>query len=115
MHALRIYHKNAFAIWNLEHRNNLIEVALRDGKFTYCRSHIFNPLTTYYVFWCCLTLSVCYQLVQSVLKTGFVLAKKVLIGGGGWVSMGGCLGSGANTNLCKYHSPTLVGAPFLGL
>ena len=29
--------------------------------------------------------------------------------------MGGCLGSGANTNLCKYHSPTLVGAPFLGL
>ena len=34
MHALHIYHKNAFAIWNLEHRNNLIEVALRDGKFT---------------------------------------------------------------------------------
>ena len=35
-----------------------IEVALRDEKFTYCRSYIFNPLTTYDTFWHCLTLAV---------------------------------------------------------
>ena len=30
-------------------------------------------------------LATCYQLVQSVLKVGVVLAKKGGIGGGGWV------------------------------
>ena len=37
--------------------------------------HIFNPLTTDDAFWHCLTLAVCYRLVQGVLKIGFVLAK----------------------------------------
>ena len=70
-----------------------IEVILRDGKFIYCRPHLFNPLTTDDTFWCCLTLAVCYQLVQSVLKIVFVLAKKKGgIGGGRQVStQGGCL------------------------
>ena len=36
----------------------------------------FNPLTTDDAIWRCLTLAACYQLVQSVLKIGFVLAKK---------------------------------------
>ena len=53
-----------------------IEVPPRDGKFTYCRSHIFNSLTTDDTFWRCLTLTACYQLVQAVLKIGFVLAKR---------------------------------------
>ena len=34
---------------------------------------------------CHATLAACYHLTQSVLKIGFVLAKKV-VGGGGWVS-----------------------------
>ena len=47
----------------------------RDGKFTYCRP-VFNPLITVNAFWR-LTLGLCYQLVQSVVKVSFVLAKKV--------------------------------------
>ena len=35
-----------------------------------------NPLTTNDTIWCRLTLAACYQLAQSVLKIGFVLAKK---------------------------------------
>ena len=45
-------------------------------------NEVINPLITGYAFWCCLTLSACYQLVQSVLKIGFALAKKV-----GWVDL----------------------------
>ena len=41
--------------------------------------HIFNPLITDDAFWR-LTLAVCYQLVQSILKISFVLAKKVAKG-----------------------------------
>ena len=41
------------------------------------RHHGFvNPLTTNDAIWRRLTLAVCYQLVQSVLKIGFALAKK---------------------------------------
>ena len=73
-----------------------IEVTLRDRKFTYwyCGPHIFNPLTTDDAILCCLTLAIRYQLVQSVLKMGFVLAKKVRKGGGGGrvSTQGGCLG-----------------------
>ena len=48
-----------------------VEVALRDRKFTYCRPHIINLLTTNDAFFHCLTLvDTCYQL-------GFSLAKKV--------------------------------------
>ena len=36
-----------------------------------------NPLTTDDAFWRRLTLATCHQLAQSVLKIGFVLAKKV--------------------------------------
>ena len=54
-----------------------IEVALRDGEIYITVSHIFNPLTTDDALWHCLTLAVCYQLVQSVLKISFVLTKKV--------------------------------------
>ena len=65
------------------------EVGLRDRNFTYCRPYIFDPLTTDDAFWHCLTLAVlsvgascfedrlCYQLVQTVLKIGCVLAIKV--------------------------------------
>ena len=53
-----------------------INVAIRDRKFTCCRL-IFNPLTTDDASWCCLTLAVCYQLGQAVLKVSFVLAKNV--------------------------------------
>ena len=36
-----------------------------------------NPLTTNDTFWCRLTLAACYQLAQSVLKIGSVLAERV--------------------------------------
>ena len=36
-----------------------------------------NPLTTDDAIWHRLTLATCYQMVQSILKIGFVLAKKV--------------------------------------
>ena len=38
----------------------------------------FNPLATDDAFWHCLTLVVCYQLAQYVLKIGFALARKYL-------------------------------------
>ena len=44
-------------------------------KFT-CSCNV-CVLTTDDVFWHCLTLAVCYQLVQAVLKIGCVLAIKV--------------------------------------
>ena len=54
-----------------------------------------DPLTTDDTFWHRLTLAAaaCYQLVQSVLKVGFALAKR-WDGGGGWTccAHGGCLG-----------------------
>ena len=49
----------------------------------------FIPLTTDDAFWCCQILATCYQLAQSVLKIGSVLAESVgqgsKTGGGGWV------------------------------
>ena len=103
-----------------------IEVTLRDRKFTYryCRPHIFNPLTTDDAILCCLTLAICYQLVQFVLKMGFVLAKKVRKGEvGGFqhrvaalagcrtalVSTGWTISHLVSTNRRKNHSPPLVG------
>ena len=69
-----------------------IEVALRDRKFTCCRPHIFNSLTTDDTFWCCLILAMCYQLVKDVLKIHFILAKRWDRGGG----MGGGGGGGGS-------------------
>ena len=37
----------------------------------------FNPLTIDDTFWRCLTLAACYQLAQSVLKKGSVLAERL--------------------------------------
>ena len=49
-----------------------------NSLFCYCgTSNAFNPLTTDDAIWHRLTLAACYQLAQSVLKIGFVLAKKV--------------------------------------
>ena len=51
-----------------------------------------NPLTTDYAFWRCQLLAGCYQLVQSILKIGSVLAERVGqggTGGGGWVHCSG--------------------------
>ena len=45
----------------------------------------FNPLTTDDTFWCCLTLTACYQLAQSILKIGSALAERV-----GQGEVGGC-------------------------
>ena len=57
--------------WSIE----TIEVALSKGwEITYGVDHIFNPLTTDDVFWR-LTLGVCYQLVQAVLKIRGVLSQ----------------------------------------
>ena len=73
-----------------------IEVALRDRKFTCCRPHIFNSLTTDDTFWCCLILAV-LSVGERCLKIHFVLAKRWdrgggMGGGGGGCSMqGGCL------------------------
>ena len=50
-----------------------------------------NPLTTGGTIWRRLTLAACYQLAQSVLKIGFVLAKKGGIGGGGRISARGAV------------------------
>ena len=94
---------------------------------------LFNPLTTDDAFWHCLTLAACYQLVQSILKIGFALAKKGGIGEGGRVStlgavrmasaLAGCrtalVGTDwtiphlVSTNTCRNHSSPLVGEPFL--
>jgi len=54
-----------------------VECGAKDQKF--------NPLTTDDECTCHVTLAACYQLAQSVLKIGFVLAKKGGIRGGGWV------------------------------
>ena len=54
---------------------------------------VFNPLTTDDECTCHATLAACYQLAQSILKIGFVLAKKKEksgIGGGGGFSTGSC-------------------------
>ena len=45
-------------------------------KATLLTSLVLNPLTTDDAIWRRLTLAACYQLAQSVLKLGFVLAKK---------------------------------------
>ena len=45
----------------------------------------FNPLTTNDAFWHQLTLAACYQLAQSILKIGSVLAERV-----GQGEVGGC-------------------------
>ena len=105
--------------------------------FTQCflRFVSFNPLTTDDAIWCCLTLAACYQLTQSVLKIGFVLAKKGGIGGGGWVSArstvhmsaalagyrralvstGWTISHLVSTNRLRNHSSPHVGAPLLDL
>ena len=49
-----------------------------DGKF-------FNPIATDDAFWRHLTLAACYQLAQSILKIGSVLAERV-----GQGEVGGC-------------------------
>ena len=91
-----------------------------------------NPLTTDDAFWRWLTWAACYQLVQSVLKIGFVLAKR-WDGGSGWVSARGAMHMAAalvgcrtalvgtdwtisrfvSTNGHRNHSFPVVGAPFL--
>ena len=55
----------------------MVEVALRDRKFTYCRPHIVNFLTTNDAFCHCLTLVDTLSVFTS---------KKVGTGGGGQVS-----------------------------
>ena len=53
----------------------------------------FNPLTTEDAFWCHQILAACYQLVQSVLKIGFVLAERVRqgeVGGSTALPAAGC-------------------------
>ena len=55
-----------------------------------------NPLTTDDDFWGCLTLAVCYQLAQSLLKIGSALAERV-----GQGEVGGC------TSLADSASPLL--------
>ena len=89
--------------------------------------HICNPLTTDDTFWR-LTLGVCYQLVQAVLKISFVLAKKVGEVGEfqhrvaalagcrtALVATGWMIFQHVSTNGHKNHSATPVRAPFLGL
>ena len=105
-----------------------IKVALRDRKFTYCRPQIFNHLTTDDTFWHCLTLAVWYQLVQAVLKIGFVLVKRWGRGGGRGFQYRVAALAGRRTALIGTgwiifqhfitmgnHSPPLVRALFLGL
>ena len=41
-----------------------------------CGTIVVNPLTTNDAIWRRLTLAACYQLLQSILKIGFALAKK---------------------------------------
>ena len=48
-----------------------------------------NPLTADYTLWHHHILPACYQLAQSVLKIGPVLAERVRQGGGGWVHRSG--------------------------
>ena len=82
--------------------------------------------------WCRLTLAACYQLVQSILKIGFALAKNVGLGEvvrRGAVHMAAALAGCrkalvrtgwtishlVSTNRLRNHFPPLVGAPFLDL
>ena len=51
--------------------------------------HLINPLTTDDAFWRCQILAACYQLAQSVLKVGSVLAERVRQGR--WVGTLLCL------------------------
>ena len=53
-----------------------IELAGESVHLPFCKAVCFNPLTTDDAIWRRLTLAACYQLAQSVLKIGFVLAKK---------------------------------------
>ena len=75
-------HKNAFAISNLEYRNNQ-SCSIKGMGNLHTVGRIFNPLTTDDALWH-LTLGVCYQLVQPVLKIRFVSASKKGGIGRGW-------------------------------
>ena len=55
-----------------------IEVDLRDGKFTYCRPYMFNPLTTDDAFCVALSDFSCMSSVgASCFEDRFLLTKKV--------------------------------------
>ena len=51
----------------------------------------FNPLATNDDYSCHQNSATCYQLAQSVLKIGSLLAENGGTKGGGWVSPGGCM------------------------
>ena len=76
------YHKNVFAMHLELGVSQQLKLFLGTGEL-HGVGHIY--LTTDEAFWCCLTLAVCYQLVQSVLKIRFVLAKQ-----GGWEKWATC-------------------------